>query len=46
MRLKPPAESLGAIGLVFSYFMGTDGMQYDQATPIQSIDIDRDGNDS
>ena len=34
-----PAEALNAIGLVFSYFMGTDGMQYDQASPIQSISI-------
>lgn len=38
-----PAESLNAIGLVFSYFMGTDGMQYDQATPIQWVNIDMDG---
>ena len=27
-----PAESLAAIGLVFSYFEGTDGSQYDQVT--------------
>ena len=38
-----PAESLNAIGLVFSYFEGTDGMEYDQTTPIQWIDIDKDG---
>ena len=36
-----PAESLGAIGLVFSYFEGTNGMKYDQVTPIQTIDVDR-----
>ena len=33
------AEDFDAIGVVFSYFMGTDGMQYDQATPIQSISL-------
>lgn len=37
-----PAESLNAIGLVFSYFEGTDGMQYDQVTPIQWVNIDMD----
>ena len=36
---QDPAETLGAIGLVFSYFMGTDGMQYDQVTSVQSIDV-------
>ena len=35
-----PAESLNAIGLVFSYFMGTDGTAYDQVTPIQWVNID------
>ena len=30
--------SLAAIGLNFSYFMGTDGNQYDQVTPVQSIE--------
>lgn len=33
------AEALNAIGLNFSYFMGTDGNQYDQVTPVQWIDI-------
>ena len=41
-----PAETLGAIGLVFSYFMGTDGMQYDQATSIQSIELPEDDSDT
>ncbi len=45
MSGQVPAGSLNAIGLIFTYFMGTDGMQYDQVTPVQSIDIDRDGND-
>ena len=36
---QDPAEGLGAIGLVFSYFMGTDGTEYDQVTAIQSIDV-------
>ena len=40
-----PDASLGAIGLIFSYFEGTDGMEYDQVTSIQMIDVDRDGND-
>ena len=35
-----PAQDLEAIGLIFSYFMGTDGNQYDQGNPVQSIDID------
>ena len=35
-----PEEALHAIGLVFSYFMGTDDQQYDQATSVQWIDID------
>ena len=35
-----PGGAIAAIGLNFSYFMGTDGMQYDQATPLQWIDID------
>ena len=39
----PDGGSLPAIGLVFSYFMGTDGTQYDQATPMQWISIDTDG---
>ena len=34
-----PDASIAAIGLNFSYFMGTDGVEYDQATPVQSIDI-------
>ena len=38
-----PAETLNAIGLIFSYFMGTDGMEYDQVTSIQPIDVDTDG---
>ena len=38
-----PAEPLNAIGLVFSYFEGTDGTEYDQVTPIQWINIDEDG---
>ncbi len=28
------AETLGVIGLNFSYFRGTDGQEYDQVTPI------------
>ena len=28
------AEPIGAIGLVFSYFEGTDGNRYDQVTPV------------
>ena len=40
-----PGETLGAIGLIFSYFMGTDGQQYDQVTEVQWADVDRDGND-
>ena len=32
---QDPAESLAALGLIFSYFAGTDGLQYDQASPIQ-----------
>ena len=39
-----PAASFDAIGLVFSYFEGTDGSQYDQVTSLQWIDVDRDGN--
>ena len=35
-----PAEPLSAIGLVFSYFEGTDGNQYDQVTDLQWIDVD------
>ena len=42
-RGQIPAEGLGAIGLVCSYFMGTNGMNYDQITPIQSIDAGDDG---
>lgn len=42
---QTPAESLAVIGLVFSYFEGSDGMQYDQVTSLQWIDVDRDGND-
>lgn len=38
-----PAESLNALGLIFSYFMGTDGVEYDQVTPIQWVNIDNDG---
>ena len=38
-----PAESLALVGLVFSYFEGTDGNQYDQVTPIDWIDLDTDG---
>lgn len=34
-----PDGPFAAIGLNFSYFMGTDGVQYDQATSIQSIDV-------
>ena len=34
-----PAEALNAIGLVFTYFMGTDGQEYDQASPIQWISV-------
>jgi len=34
-----PGQALAAIGLNFSYFMGTDDQEYDQASPIQSIDI-------
>ena len=41
-----PAASFAAIGLVFSYFEGTDGSQYDQVTSLQWIDVDRDGNDT
>jgi hypothetical protein len=34
-------ETLAAIGLVFSYFEGTDGMmEYDQVTDLQWIDVD------
>ena len=36
---QDPAESLGVLGLVFSYFEGTDGLQYDQATPVRSVEI-------
>ena len=43
---QTPAESLAVIGLVFSYFQGSDGMQYDQVTPLQWIDVDRDGNET
>ena len=32
-----PAENLAAIGLVFSYFEGTDGSVYDQVTPVKAI---------
>ena len=35
-----PAEPLNALGLIFSYFMGTDGNQYDQVTPVQPVSID------
>ena len=42
---QTPAEALPAIGLVCSYFEGTDGKQYDQITSVQWIDVDRDGND-
>ncbi len=38
----PDGGPLPAIGLVFSYFMGTDGTQYDQVTPMQWISIDTD----
>jgi hypothetical protein len=42
-----PAEALAAIGLIFSYFEGTeDGMEYDQVTPVKWIDVDRDGNNA
>ena len=34
-----PAESLNALGLVFSYFEGTDGNLYDQANGIQWISV-------
>ena len=36
---QAPAEPLRALGLIFSYFMGTDGNQYDQVTPVQSVSI-------
>ncbi len=39
-----PAKSFAIIGLVFSYFEGTDGSEYDQVTSLQWIDVDRDGN--
>ena len=42
---QTPAESIAAVGLIFSYFEGTDGKKYDQVTPIGWIDVDRDGND-
>ncbi len=34
-----PDEALAAIGLNLTYFMGTDGMEYDQATPLQWVDV-------
>lgn len=39
---QDPAESLAVLGLVFSYFAGTDGLQYDQATPIRGLEIAHD----
>ena len=36
---QDPAESLAVLGLVFSYFEGTDGLQYDQATLVQGVEI-------
>ena len=44
---QSPDEALAAIGLIFSYFEGSDGMmEYDQVTPVKWIDVDRDGNNS
>ena len=49
---QTPMQSLAAIGLIFSYFEGNDGMmQYDQATPVQWLSVnemdsdDADGTD-
>ena len=36
---QDPAESLGVLGLIVLYFEGTDGLQYDQMTPLRGIDI-------
>ena len=42
---QSPDEALAAIGLIFSYFEGSDGKEYDQVTPVGWIDVDRDGDD-
>ena len=39
---QTPAAQLNAIGMIFSYFMGTDGNQYDQVTSVQRIDLNAD----